>query len=206
MNTHVNKKDNLFKRYPILILMIVWTLTSADQCTNTDACGSYTFDPIFLKIMPTLNTNIPSGRPRPLVQTFNGINNVINVQGSLFYANNTIFGIKVESYAMCNGVPRFRGVCCITKTEAGCITLGDETAYQITATLPSTLKCKVTIRAVTMANASSDGYGSFDLYEGSFDVEPISSSPPSNSICNIVYKRYYNGYEGSAKQYCLFNS
>lgn len=190
---------------PIYLLMVIWTLTTSQQCTNTDACGSYTFDLVFLKIIPTLNTTIPNGRPRPIVQTLNGMNNVINVQGSLYYVNNTIFGIKVESYALCNGIPRFSSACCITKTD-GCLTLGDETAFQITATLPSTLKCKITIRAVTMASPGNDGYGTFDVYEGSFDVEPISGTPPINNICNIVYKRYYNGYVGSATQYCLFNS
>jgi hypothetical protein len=156
--------------------------------------------------MPTLNTNIPSGRPRPVVQNINGINNVINVQGSLFYDNSTIFGIKAESYAMCNGIPRFRGVCCITKTETGCLTVGDETAFQITATIPSTFKCKITIRAVSMASPSSDGYGTFDVYEGTFDIDPTSGIPPSNTICNMMYIRQYIGYDGSAKQYCLFNA
>lgn len=184
--------------------MIIWTVTSADQCTNTDACGSYSFNPLLFKVTPTLGAFIPYGRPRPIVTNLNGINNVINVQGSLFYANNTYFGIKVESYAVCNGVPRFKSACCITKSENGCLTTGDETAYQISATLPSTYKCKVTIRAVSIVN-SGEGYGTSDLYEGIIDIDPTSASPPTNSYCNLIYKRMYNADPNGAKQICLFN-
>jgi len=205
MNKHIIKKNNFFKRNPILILMVIWILTSSQQCTKTDACGSYNFDPVFLKIMPTLNTNIPSGFVRPVVQTINGLDNVINVQGSILYVHNTIFGIKVESYASCNGVSRFKSTCCITRNEGGCLTISGETPYQITATIPSTLKCKVTIRAITNVGAGFDGVGSFSLYEGTLDVDPVSGTPPSNTLCNLTFRRSYSGWQDVATQYCLFN-
>jgi len=205
MHNIFGKNFNIRIKNPVYILMTIWTLTSAEQCTNTDACGSYNFNPIALKIIPTLNTAIPYGRARPVVQSSGGIDNVINVQASLWHSNNTLFGIKVESYALCNGIPRFKSYCCISRNENGCLAVGDETAYQVTATLPSTLKCKLTIRAVSNVAANADGVGTFDVYEGFVDIEPISGSPPTNTICNLVYKKKYSGWQEEAKQYCLFN-
>ncbi len=181
-----------FKIYATLLF--VWTLLSAQQCTNTDSCGTYNYNVGAIKAILVINNTIPSNTYKPVLQNIANNPNSINIQGSLWSDETTTFGIQVESSDKCNGVPRFKSNCCITKNNNPCVTTNDEAINQVTIAYQTAFKCKVTIRAICYYNGSGLarlGYF-YDLYEGVFDIDPTSAIPPTNTICNLIYKRRYD--------------
>jgi len=199
---------NKIKIHSVILLM--WILTNAEQCTTTDSCGTFNYNIGAIKATLTINGPIPSGRYSPIIQTIANIPNSVNIQGSLWHTMPTTkFGIQVESYDKCNGIPRYKSNCCITKTNNGCLVLNDEAVNQITVGYQTTFKCKVTIRAICLYDVSVSTDRKFDLYEGSFDIDPTSSiSPPTNTTCNLFYKKMYDARYGDpeqlAQKVCVF--
>jgi hypothetical protein len=195
---YINKEENniiLLKNIKIYsILMFLWILSSAQQCTSTDSCGTYNYNVDTIKASLVITGTIPNNVYTPILQNINNIPNSINIQGSLWNNEPTIFGIKVESYATCNGIPRFSSICCITKENNQCLTLNDESINQVTVGYKSAYKCKVTIRAISKYSFSGlHRLGSYiDMYEGGFDIDPTSTTPPTNTICNLVFTRRYS--------------
>jgi hypothetical protein len=113
--------------------MIIWTLTSAEQCTNTDACGAHTSNAFTDKIKLTLVTNIPQGYGRPITQfVVPYINPLININaGFTSTIPRTIFNIKVESYELCaDQTPRYRTLCCRTFDQT-CSLTNTETTFEL---------------------------------------------------------------------------
>jgi len=206
-NTEFSFLKNI-KIYGILIFL--WILSSAQQCSRTDSCGTYSYDVGTVKASLVLNGTIPSNAYKPITQNIANLSNSINIQGSIWnYAPNTIFGIQVESYDKCNGVPRFKSNCCITKDNTSCLTFNDETINQVTIGFQSAFKCKVTIRAVCLFNNNQRTDRYVDMYEGSFDIDPTSTStPPSNTVCYLSYTRRYDALYASnkdlAQKVCIF--
>ncbi len=183
-------------------LLFIWTLTTSQQCNNTisDACGNYTTKPGVVKVILTLNTIIPTGRPRPLTLSINGVDNVVNIQGSLFAANPTMLGLKSETYALCNGVPRFRSTCCMSNTNS-CLTVEDQTPYQAIVLYQGAFKSKITVRAISL----TANYSAYDLYEGSFDIDATLGTPSLLAYCNLSYKKTYNSANIPASYLCDYN-
>lgn len=194
--------NNYFRKKLFYILIGVWILTTSQQCTDTisDACGSYTTKPGVVKIILTLNTNIPSGSVRPVTQIFNGINNVVNVQGSLYYTNPTVFGLKSETYALCNGTPRFRTTCCVSRTN-NCLTVENQTPFELNMVYQGAFKSKITVRALSLL----PNYTSYVLYEGSFDIDATTGTPPSIVYCNLIYKQSYSSSSIPSNYLCDYN-
>jgi len=205
-NTEFSFLENI-KIYGILIFL--WILSSAQQCSRTDSCGTYSYDVGIVKASLVLNGTVPSNVYKPITQIIENQPNSINIQGSLWYEETTNFGIQVESYDKCNGIPRFKSNCCITKNNNSCVTTNDEAINQVTISYQTAFKCKVTIRAICYYNGSGLarlGYF-YDLYEGVFDIDPTSAIPPTNTICNLIYKRRYDYGTNPTKtiqQICLF--
>lgn len=187
----------IYRYYIYFACVFVWTLFTAQQCQTTDACGSYSYEGRRILVTPVLYKSY-SSLPKPVTQLFNGVSNVINIQGSLWYLHPTVFGIKVESYAQCNGVPRFISTCCIKKDANSCYLIGDENIYQLSVFYRTNFKCKVTIRAIT-SDANYDSYpdGTY-LYEGSFDID--ANSTIENSYCTLQYIKTINQID----DYCNF--
>lgn len=211
MQTKEIPKIRILKNAKIYsVLIFLWILSSAQQCTKTDSCGTYTYDVGAIKSTLVLNSTIPSNSYKPIIQNIANLPNSINIQGSLWSDETTIFGIQVESYDKCNGVPRFKSNCCITKSNNSCLTNNDEAINQVTVFYQTAFKCKVTIRAVCYydgSNYATHGYFN-DMYEGSFDIDPTSSTtPPTNTVCTLVFKRRYQVGTNPPRliqQICLF--
>lgn len=201
-------KNNKFK---VLLIILVWICCTAQQCSGslTDACGSYTTNPFVVKITPTINLlSKPSNVPFPVIQNFGNISNAINIQASIFSPDpkSTIFGIKSETYALCNGVPRFSNSCCMTKTFNGCYSSGQENIYQLSMIYQGAFKSKITVRAIVdnhMPNAFLTG--SF-LFEGSIDMDATTGTPPSEIICELKYIKKLPFNPGpNPIEFCNFN-
>ena len=191
-------------------LLFLWMLSSAQQCSRTDSCGTYNYDVGAIKALLVLNATSPTNVYKPIIQNIANQANSINIQGSLWNEETTNFGIQVESYDKCNGVPRFKSNCCITKNNNSCITSNDDAVNQVTVAYQTGFKSKVTIRAICYYDGSGLarlGY-SKDVYEGSFDIDPTASTtPPTNIICNLTFKRRYDSGTNPIKtiqQICLF--
>lgn len=202
MYTVIHTISASLKKNLSFCLIFIWMLTTSQQCSDTitDACGSYVTKPNVIKIILTLNTGIPNGRPRPIVQTVGGINNVINIQGSLYYINPTIFGLKSETYAMCNGIPRYKTSCCVS-TANSCLPVENQTPYELNMIYQGAFKSKITVRALSLVS----NYSTYDLYEGSFDIDATTGTPPSVVYCNLTYKRMYYSSNIPPSYLCDYN-
>ncbi len=195
----------------LCLILISWSVCSAQQCTGTitDACGSYVTQPNVIKITPVIQlSGMPSSIPYPVLQNNGYLTNAINIQGSLNSSSPkaTIFGIKSETYALCNGIPRFANACCITRSNNGCYFSGQENIYQLSAVYQGAFKSKITIRAI-VDNHEQNGFltGSF-LYEGIFDIDPSIGTLPLEAICNLKYiKRLPFNPGPDPVEFCNFN-
>lgn len=184
------------KRKPVYLLMIIWTLTSADQCVPSDACGNFGFILGSGVVRMNLITNIPQGAPRPVMEEIIPYQYPqINITKSLKYVNPTFFSIKVESYDQCNGLPRYKNVCCNTDLGS-CFTT--ENDVELPVSWNAYFKTKVTIRAISFALS---GYGNnfntyYVIYESTFDIAAniTSLSYPFNNIINLTFKGAYREY------------
>lgn len=202
----------LNKKIQILLFIILWCCCTAQQCsgTFTDACGSFPTQFVSIKITPTINiSSTPFNVPLPVIQNINNISNAINIQGSLYSPNpkSTMFGVKSVSYALCNSVPRYSSICCLTtNSKTDCIN-GEENIYQLSTTYFSALRCKITIRAI-VDNHEYNNYmiGSF-LYEGSIDIDASSTGIiPSEAICPLNYIKQLPFNPGpNPIEFCKFN-
>lgn len=187
------------------VIIFIWILTNAEQCTTTDSCGTYNYDIGTIKTILTLN-NSPVNVFKPILQNIGNVPNSINIQASIWNYPNTIFGVKIESYDKCNGVPRFKSTCCLNKNNSNnCLILGDEGINQIGITFQTAFKCKVTIRAICVGNSRI-----IDMFEGAFDIDPTNSTnPPTNMICNLQFIKKYDAQYADpnilAQNVCVFN-
>ncbi len=69
------------KRRPIYLLMIIWTLTSADQCVPTDACGNFLFH-AWVRCCKNESNNKYSTR---CSKASNGRNNTLSTPSDKYY-------------------------------------------------------------------------------------------------------------------------
>lgn len=118
----------------------------------------------------------------------------------MYYLNPTVFGLKCESYVLCNGKPRYRYTCCVSRTNS-CITNENQTPFDLNVQYFSALKSKITIRALSLTS----NYSTYDLYEGSFDFDATMGTPPSVFYCNLVYKRMYYSSDIPSNYLCDYN-
>lgn len=181
--TYLNKKIHLF-------VVLIWILTTSQQCTNTDACGTFPNNINTANISLTLTTNIPSGVPRPFTEIIVPyLNPLINICKSTNSTPATVFNIKTESYLQCNGVPRSKITACITAAQSCPTTnVGDlQIAWN------SYFRNKVTIRAISYYGLRHDAFNIYyAIYEGSFDIEANQTSLSfDNLIINLTLKGVY---------------
>lgn len=181
-------------KYFVILLMVIWTLTSADQCTNYNtACGTHTQNFVADKIKLTLITSIPLGFGRPVTQTvIPFVNPLINILSSLSYGNPTVFSIKLESYEICNGSPTVKTNCCRTSTQT-CSLNNTESTFELPIIWDPYYKNKITIRAITRYVTSGSSYFSYAVYEASFDIQVNQTSIVPNNLINLTYLRSYIG-------------
>lgn len=195
-----------------LILLVLWSCCTAQQCNGTisDACGSYTTQPYVIKITPTINlSSKPLNVPFPVIQNNGNISNAINIQGSLYSPSpkKTMFGLKSETYALCNGTPRYLAKCCITSTSNGCYFSGQENIYQLSMIFQGTFKSKITVRAIVQNFESIQGLlsGSF-LFEGTFDIDATTGTPPTEVVCPLKFIQQLPFNPGpNPIEFCNFN-
>ncbi|MBK6274164.1 MAG: hypothetical protein IPF58_05375 [Saprospirales bacterium] len=91
----------------IILLMVIWTLTSADQCTNYNTgCGTHPQNFVTDKVKLTLITSIPLGYGRPITQTVVPYNNpLVNITAGLSTTiPNTIFSIRLKAMRFAMGI------------------------------------------------------------------------------------------------------
>ena len=206
----MNRFSSIFVKHVnrnfIILLMVIWTLTSADQCTNYNTgCGTHPQNFVTDKVKLTLITSIPLGYGRPITQTVVPYNNpLVNITAGLSTTiPNTIFSIKVESYEICNGNPTYKTVCCRTATQT-CSLSNTETAYELAIIWDPYFKNKISVRAITLCFINN--YMSYAVYEGAFDIQANQTSiATSNSnLINLTYIRSYisNPENGSYTDFC----
>ena len=191
-----NKSNLKFKFFLVIILACFKMLFCSEQCIGSDACGTYPGDIATDKITLTLNTNIPTGWARPILEA---PNNKVNIFRSL--VSKCYFSVRVESYDKCNGIPRYKTTCCITPTST-CSLTNSENAYEIPVLWVKSLKSKVTVKIISWID---NGY--FSVYEGSFDIQQNTSIIPTQlSILNCVTKAQYSYYNVNINEFCTSNN
>ena len=189
--------------------MIIWTVTSADQCTvgGTDACGDFPNSIGSGVVRLLLNTNIPTGAPRPITVTVTPlVAPVINIKKSLEATPiKTFFSIKVESYELCNGVPRYKNVCCNSSLST-CFTMTNE--LEIPIIWNSYFNNKVSIRAIStlFGGVAPNFYTTYSVYETSFDIASNISSFGSISYKDMVFKKVATEYSNLNIDFQLCNN
>lgn len=170
-------------------------LTTSQQCTDTtDACGTFPNNINLGYIRLSLITTIPSGAPRPFIETVVPYSNpLVNICKSTNSTPATVFKIRVESYLQCNGIPRSKVTGCQTASQTTCPTTN---IADLQIGWNSYFKNRVTITAISFFNkVAEEGNIYYAIYEGTTDIDINQTYLPYPIVnLNLVgtYREYNN--------------